>query len=175
MESVQGGPIGQRGDLVRRSASPPEGPLLVFERTFDILVTAGAILVLDVKAFEAVFRDIDAMADRIPVWSGAAATSLPLDDHSNEVLRRVASESRRVASQLRGLFERGAFEAKITIGDLRREMKARHFAADRLIVRGQLHLEDDDVPTVLKLIDEKLYQGWRTGTEWDVATRARRQ
>jgi hypothetical protein len=44
----------------------------------------------------------------------------------------------------------------------------------RMIVKGKLVLDDADVPAVLKLIDEKLYTGWQSDTQWDVGTRSQR-
>ena len=159
------------GDRLRRL----DGPLLVFERTFDMVVLPDAIAVLDARAFEAVFRDIDAMAARIPAWSDAAIGALPIDDASAERIRILSLRSSRVAGQLRDLYERGAFSTPFKVMDLRRELKAQDLDPDRLLVQGRLTLEEDEIPVVLKLLDEKLYKGWRTGTPWDVATRSPRK
>jgi hypothetical protein len=158
------------GDRLRRL----EGPLLVFERTFDMVVSPNAIAVLDARAFEAIFRDIDAMTERIPAWSDAAIGALPIDDASAERIRILSLRSSRVAGQLRDLYERGAFSSPFKVADLRRELKAQDLDPDRLLTQGRLTLEEDDIPVVLKLLDEKLYKGWRTGTPWDVATRSPR-
>ena len=158
------------GDRLRRL----EGPLLVFERSFDMVVTSTAIAVLSPKAFEGVFRDIDAMTRRYPVWSDAAVTALPLDDATAERLRALCSKGGRLAAQLRGLYERGVFRMTFDIAGLRKEMKRQNLDITRLIANGRLALDDADIPTVLKLVDEKLYKGWMTETAWDVGTRSRR-
>jgi len=158
------------GDRLRRI----KGPLLVFERAFDMVVTAAVIAVLDPKAFEAVFRDIDAMRERFPVWSDAAVAALPLDDETAERLRAQCSRGGRLATQLRGLYERGVFGLEFTTTALRAEMKRQNLDVNRMIVKGKLVLDDADIPVVLKLIDEKLYTGWLTETPWDVTTRSKR-
>jgi hypothetical protein len=158
------------GDRLRRI----EGPLLVFERSFDMVVTDTAIAVLDLAAFEAVFRDIDAMVDRRPVWSAAAVAALPFDDDTASRLAELCAKGGRLATQLRGMYERGVFGAEFGAADLRAEMKRQNLDAGRLLVRGKLVLEEADIPVVLKLIDEKLYRGWHSDTPWDVGTRSKR-
>lgn len=158
------------GDRLRRL----EGPLLVFERAFDMVVTATAMAVMDILAFETIFRDIDLMAARIPVWSDAAVLALPLDEASTELIRTACAKKSRVAKQARALYERGALTKKFEIRSLRAEMERQGLDADRMITGEQLTLDDTDIPLVLKLIDEKLYTGWHSETPWDVATRSRR-
>lgn len=158
------------GDRLRRI----EGPLLVFERSFDMVVTEDTIAVLNSRAFEEVFRDIDSMVERIPVWSGAAVVALPLNDETTARFQALSAGGGRFAKQLRGMYERGVFERTITTAKLRAEMVQQKLDADRFIVDGKLALDDDDIPIVLKLIDEKLYRGWLTETPWDVATRSKR-
>lgn len=158
------------GDRLRRI----EGPLLVFERAFDMVVTGTAIAVLNPKAFEGVFRDIDAMRGRFPVWSDAAVSALPLDDGTAQRLRSLCNRGGRLAAQLRGLYERGIFELDFKTTALCTEMKRQNLDVSRMIVNGKLVLDDADIPVVLKLIDEKLYKGWLTETPWDVGTRSKR-
>jgi hypothetical protein len=158
------------GDRLRRI----DGPLLVFERSFDMVVTDDTIAVLKARSFEEVFRDIDFMVDRIPVWSGAAVIALPLDDETAARFQVLSAAGGRFAKQLRGMYERGVFELTITTTKLRAEMTRQRLDADRYIVEGKLSLDDNDIPIVLKLIDEKLYRGWLTETPWDVGTRSKR-
>jgi hypothetical protein len=158
------------GDRLRKV----EGPLLAFERRFDLVVTTDSVLVLDPEAFEKVFRDIDAMRDRIPVWTRAVTDALPVDEATARRIERACQTSARVAKQARSIFERGVGKP-FTGPELREEMKRQGLDASRLIKQGKLVLDnDDDVPEVLKLIDEKLYTGWHSGTGWDVGTRSRR-
>lgn len=158
------------GDRLRRV----EGPLLVFKRSFDMVVTDSAIAVLNPKAFESVFRDIDAMTARFPVWSDAAVASLPLDGATAVRLQELCKKGGRVATQLRGLYERGVLQTEFPAAALRAEMERQDIDADRLLVNDELVLENDDIPVILKLIDEKLYRGWVSDTPWDVGTRSRR-
>ncbi|MDA8331247.1 MAG: hypothetical protein M0027_08580 [Candidatus Dormibacteraeota bacterium] len=151
-----------------------EPPVLVFERSFDMVVTDMAIAVLDVSAFEAVFRDIDTMTARFSVWSQAAVTALPLDGDTAQRLCALCDRGGRVAKQLRGMYERRAFGSKFTIPALRAEMQKQNLDDNRLLQNDQLVLQDDDIPIMLKLIDEKLYTGWSTNKRWDVGTRSER-
>lgn len=158
------------GDRLRRIT----GPVLVFRRSFDMVVTDTAIAVLNPPAFEDVFRDIDSMTAKIPQWSDAAIAALPFDDETADRLKSLSVKSARLAKQLRGLYERGVFEMTLDTEKLRSEMERQRLDASRLLVDGKLVLGDEDIPVVLKLIDEKLYTGWLTETPWDVGSRSKR-
>ncbi|MDA8395857.1 MAG: hypothetical protein M0T72_11605 [Candidatus Dormibacteraeota bacterium] len=158
------------GDKLRRVA----GPLLVFQQSFDMVVTKSAMAVLNATGFEVVFRDIDSMTARFSVWSQAAVTALPLDGDTAQRLCALCDRGGRVAKQLRGMYERGAFGSKFTIPALRAEMQKQKLDDSRLLQNDQLALQDDDIPIMLKLIDEKLYTGWSTNKRWDVGTRSER-
>ena len=158
------------GDRLRRI----EGPLLIFERTFDMVVTDATIAVLDPKAFEEVFRDIDSMRARFPVSSDAAIAAIPFDDATAGRLRSLCESGGRLATQLRSLYEHGVSAVAFDTSALRDEMQRQRLDAGRMIVNGKLSLGDADIPIVLKLLDEKLYTGWHTATPWDVGTRSRR-
>jgi hypothetical protein len=80
----------------------------------------------------------------------------------------------RVASQLRGRQERGYLAKKYPVARLREKMIEIGLDHERLLQDDKLTLEESDVPVVLKLIDERLYMGWHSDTQWDVGTRARR-
>lgn len=151
-----------------------EGPVLVFERSCDMIVTDTAVAVLDLQAFEAVFRDIDAMAGRRQAWSQAAIEAIPFDQATADMLAGLCANNGRVAVQLRGMYERGVFASRFTAAQLRDAMREHELDAGRIMARGHLVLEANDVPVVLKLIDERLYRGWHSGTQWDVAARSKR-
>lgn len=46
---------------------------------------------------------------------------------------------------------------------------------DRFIEQDKLVFDDEDIPTLLKLVDEKLYLSWHSNIGWDVGTRAPRE
>jgi Domain of unknown function (DUF4868) len=158
------------GDDLRRIT----GPLLVFERSFDMVVTGTNIAILNAHAFETIFRDIDAMVDRVPGWTEAAISALPFDKATADRIEALAEHNKRLVKQIRGMYESGAFSKPITINELRKEMQQQKLDASRLIKNGKLALDDDDIPTLLKLVDEKLSVGWHTGTPWEIGIRAKR-
>lgn len=151
-----------------------EGPLLAFQTDFDMVITSDTVAVLNPTAFEKVFRDIDAMRDRIPTWSAAVSDALPVDEVTAAVINEACATSARIAKQARGIYERG-IDKKFTPAELCDEMARQGLDVDRMIKNGKLILDRSDVPEVLKLIDEKLYKGWHSGTGWDVGSRSPRQ
>jgi hypothetical protein len=149
-------------------------PVLTFATDFDLVVTRSHVAVLNMTAFEKLFRDIDRLEARVPIWSQNAVEALPLSDESATALHDLAKRNRRVAHQLRGIRERGFLAKKYRIADLKRQMKECGLDSDRLVHGNRLSLSADDIPVVLKIIDEKLYNGWHSETHWDVGTRASR-
>jgi uncharacterized membrane protein YfbV (UPF0208 family) len=150
-------------------------PLLVFEPTFDMIVTSEGIAVLDKDAFEQIFRDITTMRNRVPVWTKQVVESLPLTEESAEMIRQ-ASGKARVAQRLRALFEGGTLAGrKLSVSQLRDEMTNQGLAVERMIQGQQLVLTEDDVPTILKLLDEGYWKGWLTDVAWEAGSKSKRQ
>lgn len=159
------------GDRLRKV----EGPLLVFERSFDMVVTESAIAVLNPQAFEAVFRDVDLMVDRVPGWTEAAIAALPFDNATADRIKELAESDKRVMKQIRGMYERGYFIKPIPISGLKAEMERQKLDPGSFVKNGKLALNnDEDIPILLRLVDEKLSMGWHTGTPWVMGTRSRR-
>jgi len=160
----------QFGDGLRRVSDP----ILSFAHDFDLVVTEEHVAILRTAAFERIFRDINSLRERIPVWSTAAIEALPLSSESESLLKESALRNSRIATQLRGMSERGFLAKKYEASDLRKQMIDCGLDAERIIKDDQLVLTSEILPLVLKIIDEKLYAGWHSETQWDVATRSRR-
>jgi len=159
------------GDQLHRVTEP----LLVFEPFFDMVLTEAGIAVLNKDAFERVFRDISTMRERVPVWTDHVIESLPLSDESAEILRQ-ASGKERVAHRLRALFEGGTLSGKkLTVGQLRREMTNQGLPVGRIIKGQKLVLTEEDVPTILKLLDEGYWKGWLTDVAWEAGSKSKRR
>lgn len=162
-------------NAVRESLRHVTEPLLVFERSFDFVVTSTGIATLDKEAFERVFRDITTMQARVPVWTDHVIEALPLSNDSIAAIRQ-ASGGARVAQRLRSLFEGGSLSGKkLTVDRLRGEMVSQGLDVDRLINGKKLEVSEADVPILLKLLDETLYKGWLTEVPWEAGSKSRRQ
>jgi hypothetical protein len=48
-------------------------------------------------------------------------------------------------------------------------------AVERMIQGQQLVLTEDDVPTILKLLDEGYWKGWLTDVAWEAGSKSKRQ
>lgn len=159
------------GDGLRRVTDP----LLIFRPDFDMVVTSTHVAILRADAFERVFREIDRMRSRIPVWSGALTSALPLDPGSAGRIEQVCQSNSRVARHVRSMYERGMLAGKFELSALRRQLQQQGFDPNRIIKQGKLVLEEEDIPDVLKVLDERLYTGWHSSTRWDVGSRSPRQ
>ncbi|MDA8061314.1 MAG: hypothetical protein M0T80_02580 [Actinomycetota bacterium] len=159
------------GDQLRRIGQP----LLAFESLFHMAVTADGIAVLNKSAFEKVFRDVETMRARVPVWAAHVEAALPLDDTSLGCLADVCVKNMRVAAKARSLFESGVLKDRtITAAMLAGEMRRQDLDADRMVKHDKLVIEEADVPTLLKLLDEGLWRGWLTETAWEAGSKVKR-
>jgi hypothetical protein len=139
-----------------------------------MVVTDTHVAVLRGGAFERVFRDIDSMKERIPVWGKAVTDALPLDPASADRVRQLTESNPRVARHVRSMYERGVLVQPFELPELRRQLQQEGFNPARVIQDGKLVLVDEDIPDFLKLLDERLATGWHSGTRWDVGTRSQR-
>jgi hypothetical protein len=99
---------------------------------------------------------------------------MPFDQHTADRIKALAEHDKRLVKTIRSLYERGAFSKRVTINELREEMEQQKLDVGRLIKDGKLALDDEDIPILLQLVDEKLSIGWRTETPWVMGTRAKR-
>lgn len=170
--SLSGHLLTSFGDRLRRV----EGPLLVFKKTFDIVVSPSGIAVLDSAAFEAVFRDVDTMRERIPTWSGHVVDALPLEPETANRLHAACLRSPRLARQARSIFERNQLAGRqLELPALADELERWGVDRAEAVKDGALTLTDTEIVTLFKLLDERLYEGWHSGTGWEAATRSRRR
>lgn len=149
-------------------------PILIFEPAFHMVVTSGGIAVLNKDAFDKVFRDIDQMRARVPVWADHVAEALPLTTQSSGYIRDVCMRNSRVAAKARALFESGVLTKKLTVKALQDEMRQQNLDVDRMVQGNKLVIEESDVPTLLKLLDESLWRGWITATAWEAGSKSKR-
>lgn len=159
------------GDQLRRIGQP----LLAFESVFHMAVTPDGIAVLNKSAFEKVFRDVETMQARVPVWAAHVEAALPLDAASLGCLAEVCTKNMRVAAKARSLFESGVLKDRaITAVMLSDEMRRQDLDADRMVKQDKLVIDEHDVPVLLKLLDEGLWRGWLTDTAWEAGSKSRR-
>ena len=159
------------GDHLRQIVDP----VLAFEPLFHMALTSGGIAVLNKSAFEMVFRDVETMRARIPVWTEHIEAVLPLNDASLGCLAEVCGKNMRVAAKARSLFERGVLkDRKLTAAMLANEMLRQGLDAGRMVKRDQLVIDEEDVPVLLKLLDESLWRGWLTDTAWEAGSKTSR-
>lgn len=151
-------------------------PLLAFERLFHMVVTPDGIAVLNKAAFEKVFRDVETMQERVPVWADHVGAALPLDDTGLGCLRQACARNMRTAAKARSIFESGVLkDREITAKMLADEMRRQNLDADGMVKQGKLVIEESDVPTILKLLNEGLWRGWLTDTPWEAGSKVKRQ
>lgn len=73
--------------------------VFMFDERFDIIHWPDGLVVLNQNAFELIFRDIEALADRYPDWVADITQSLPMDDDVANLLVDAVRRDSRLAGR----------------------------------------------------------------------------
>jgi hypothetical protein len=140
-------------------------PVFVLEHRFDLVVVEGGLAVINPVAFETLFRSAPELANRIPYWAEAISDHLPIAGDGADRLVAAATQNSRLARRLRSISERGHLQ-NVTIDRLREEIKAQGLDEARLIEDGALVVYEEDPSTLLRLLNEDLFIGGLSGTQY---------
>lgn len=136
-------------------------PLFQFATSFDIIALTSTFAVSDQRAFELLFRDINAMRSRYPVWAKGLAKALSLSTAQRDILAQQCSISPAVASQVRRLYERKR-RIKTTAADLAGAMLTQQVDTYGCLDGDEWALQTlqpAQLVDVLKFVNEDFYLG----------------
>lgn len=168
--ALAGGILTTYGDHLQRIT----GSVFVFGNTFDAILGPEQIVAFDVDNFESLFRDVDILRSQIPTWSNHVIAALPITDSTAELIQNACLRNSFFARSARSLQESGTLTGRtLDLSPLVAELAKWGVDCSGSVQDGKLDLQQDQVATLFKVLDEKLYEGWRTGTHWQTGTRQR--
>lgn len=166
----RGGLVFSYGDRLKQISDP----LMLLDDHFDLVIAQDGIAVLNQDVFEALFRDIEVIAERYPTYAKAFA-SLALDDEQRDVLVTRCRTDSRLGKRLREIYESGHLAAgNVTMSDVHREIKSLGLDATTLIEKGKLNFKGSNAGTILKLLNDDLFIGSLSKVAFEAGSKARR-
>jgi SAM-dependent methyltransferase len=167
----RGGLVFAYGDRLREVADP----LMLLDDHFDLVVADEGIAVLDQDVFESLFRDVEVLAERYPVYAKAFET-LQLDDSQLDTLVERCRRDSRLGTRLRQIHESGHLAAgDVTIKQVIKEIDRLGLRRDGLLTAGKLDFSGADASTILKLLNDDLFIGGLSKVAYEAGNKARRR
>lgn len=135
-------------------------PVFALDAYFDLLVSPEAVIALDQKAFEDLFRMLP--EEGISVWVRQIADVLPLAGDGARQLEERARKNSLLRRKLRTIVDRGHLE-RVSASDIRAHLKELRFAPEDFIDRhGRLVFNNAKPRDLLDLLNEDLFRGGLT-------------
>ena len=151
-------------------------PLLAFDRTLiDLVLVAGhGLAVVNLNAYERLFRDSPELLARTPAKVQELHAVLPMTDATRAALTAVAARNSRVRSRLLAMLARG-YLGSVTPQMLQAQMARHHLDPAEHLVDGKLSFTEDQAMAVMQLLNEDLAFGELTNTEFVINKKSPRQ
>jgi len=150
-------------------------PLMLLDDRFDLVVAEDGLAVLDQDVFESLFRDVEVLAERYPVYAKAFET-LQLDGSQVEILVERCRRDPRLGNRLRQIYESGHLAAgNVTVKQVMKEIDRLELPRDRLLRDGKLDFSGADASTILKLLNDDLFIGGLSKVPYEAGSKARRR
>lgn len=150
-------------------------PLMLLDDRFDLIVAGQGLAVLEQDVFESLFRDVEVLAERYPVYAKAFET-LRLGESELEILVDRCRRDSRLGARLRQIYESGHLAAgNVSTKQVIREIDRLELPRDRLLSDGKLDFSGADASTILKLLNDDLFIGGLSKVSYEAGSKARRQ
>jgi hypothetical protein len=148
-----------------------EQPVFAFDTFFDVILPREAVWILSQRNFEALFTESEAVLAKTEKWADELGRHVPISREAQEWLagrlRRNSVMRRKVQSILRS-----RYLDKLTIEELRRHMPEHGLDPEQLIADGRLVINKDTERSVLLLLNEDLWRGDFSGSEYAAARKS---
>ena len=147
-------------------------PLLAFDKTFDVIITAESLYALHQKRFEGLFKDSDAVLARAEEWVHALDDRLPLASGSADYLTEVVKRNSVVRRKLTSVLKR-PYLSSLTEEMLREKMRSHGFDEAALLDDGKLTFTADTTRELLWLLNQDVYSGDFSGETFAAGSKRR--
>jgi hypothetical protein len=142
-----------------------EQPIFAFDRFFDVILSGNAVWILSQRNFEALFKESEAVLAKTEKWAEELGRHVPLSRQAQTWLAGRLRENsvlrRKVESVLRS-----RYLDKLTIEELRRRMPEHGLDPAELIDGDKLVINKDTEKSVLLLLNEDLWTGDFSGSQY---------
>ena len=144
--------------LVNESLQKISESVLAFDPHFDVVITPERIFILDVKDFEGLFKDSDAVLGRTQEWAAELTSRLPSTDGSTEVLETVLRRNGVLRRKVTSILRRPYF-ATLDPEIVRSRLAGHGLDEDLYLVEGKLNFSEATIETLVRFLNEDLFKG----------------
>ncbi len=135
-----------------------DSPVLAFDDYIDVVIERDRIIVLNPKGFESLFRDSEAVLAAVPKWVDELRVHVSFSDESAGILQAAVRRNSVHRNKLLAILD-SDHVASLTPKRIRKRMKQHGLDHAGLLVGDTLHLTEESLSDVLKLLNEDLYKG----------------
>jgi len=150
-----------------------KAPVFDFDRKVDLVVTEDELWISNATAFEYLFKDDSFLTSNVPKWVGTIASAIPLAPGSDQTLLERGVSNMRRRRRLESIAERGHLSS-VSSRKLKQEIVRLGLDADQLMAGNKLVVNGETIDDVLKLLNEDLFIGGLSGSEFEVDKKAPR-
>jgi hypothetical protein len=148
-------------------------PLFGISPDFDIVLTADGVWTLSQPAFERLFKDTQVVAGKITQWVDELSNHLPIADESKSTFATSMKTNTYLRRKVQSLLQKDYLQT-LTPETLRKIMLTRGLDPDVLMPEGELVLNKDNQKDVLNLLNDDLFTGDFSGTQYAACRKERR-
>lgn len=150
-----------------------QDPLFSFDSRVDLAITNEEILISNATAFELLFKEANYFRRHIDSWVQAISDYLPITAGSGQILIQGCSTNTRLRRRLESIHRRGHLR-DIPIAAVQSQAEEQGLDPEGFIQNGELDLHDVPIDDVLKLLNEDLFIGPFSGTQFAVDRKSQR-
>lgn len=162
--------LGVLGDKLTRVTDP----VFAFDDKVDLVLSGNQLYVLSQTVFAAFFRDQQHLAAKIPAWADTLKKHVDMSDQAKGALVDRAAKDTRLKTRLEAIVTRNHLE-DVSTETLRSAMTQCDLDSETLINEdGVLNFDSEDVPTILKFLNEDLFSGSLTNSPFTANKKAAR-
>lgn len=141
-----------------------EDPIFGFEDDLDMVAKGGVLGILNQGAFKKLFRDNSDLADQVPSWIASWTEHLAITEDAEQVLVARCRADSRLRMKLESISFRGHLPS-VPPARIRTKMHEFGMDASRFFnEHGDLDFLAEDVPDLLKVLNEDIFKGALTDT-----------
>ncbi|MDE0133120.1 MAG: DUF4868 domain-containing protein [bacterium] len=148
-------------------------PLFAFDSKVDLVITAEEILISNATAFELLFKEENYFMLHIDNWVQAISGYLPLSSGSCQLLIEGCRTNTRLRRRLESIHRRGHLR-DVPISAIHTHAEEQGLDPSRFIQNVELDLQNASIEDVLKLLNEDLFIGPFSGTQFAIDRKSQR-
>lgn len=150
-----------------------EVPIFAFDEQFDVIISPSGAWALNQANFERLFRDSEPVLAKIGEWVGFLSDKLPIQEASKDELAVRLRQNSLLRRKVQSLMNK-PYLASLSPKQIVDKAKQHGLNAEELIQDGMLVVTRSNEKDLLYLLNEDLFSGDFSGTQYAAGRKAPR-